>query len=395
MTPAPAARLAQRVAALRGWRRHLLAFVLGVLVTLGLPPGHLVPLIAVGFTGLLWLLDGAERGRTAFWTGWWFGFGLLLTGLYWISISLFVEIERWWWLLPLAVTFLPAAFSIYTGSMIWALWRLRWGGWRRVAALAVLWVLGEWLRGKLFTGFPWHIVGYAWSEVHPVQQAASVVGAYGMGLLTVLLAGLPALFAWLPPRRALLANAAGLAGLALVAGLGAARLPDGPPPADGPLIRIVQPNIPQAVKLSDEAMRRAFDSLRALSTRPTAAPPAAVVWPETAVPYLLTDEPVLLQWVGGSLPAGSGLVLTGSLRADQGADGRRFYNSLVAVDGGGRPVAAYDKFHLVPFGEFMPLRDILPFEGIAQGNVDFSTGPGPTTLALPGLPPFSPLICYE
>jgi apolipoprotein N-acyltransferase len=164
------------------------------------------------------------------------------------------------------------------------------------------------------------------------------------------------------------------------------------------MLRVVQPNIAQTLKWVPAERARNFERLLELTASPAAsgaAPVTHVIWPETAVPFFLERDAGARQAMASVTPSGGGII-TGAPRVRTEADGgNRFWNSLHAVDGSGAVVASYNKSHLVPFGEYMPLRGILPVGGIAAGATDFSSGPGPATLQVPGLPPFSPLICYE
>ncbi|MGH6969562.1 MAG: apolipoprotein N-acyltransferase, partial [Stellaceae bacterium] len=193
-------RWALRAVALAGWRRYGLAALLGALAAAALPPVDLTPVLLVSFGGLAWLADGSRDGRQAFALGWSFGFGYFAAGLYWIGIALTVDWAQFWWLFPIAELAIPAGLAIFTGLALWlsdlAARRLRLSGTGRACALAVSWAIFEYLRGHVFTGFPWNLVGYAWSGGFPgstaMLQIASVVGIYGLSFLTVLAATLPA-----------------------------------------------------------------------------------------------------------------------------------------------------------------------------------------------------------
>ncbi len=400
------AALPARLAAARGWRRLGWAALLGALATLAMPPAYALPLLLVSVPGLLWLLDGVSSRRTAFAVGWWFGFSHFVFGLYWISFALLVDIDRFWWLMPVAVAGLPAGLALFIGAVTWALWSLPTRGLAKIIAFAMLWTVAEWLRGHVLTGFPWLLVGYGWVAVPSVFQTVAVTGVYGLGLLTMLVAGLPALWGW-PWISRVQVRAALAAGLLLVVGLGVAgsvRLAAaGHDTVPGVRLRLVQPDIQQLMKWAPAARESNFRAHLGLSVAPPAVPgapsPTAVLWSETAVPYFLAQDPQHLAGMAAGVPAG-GLILSGAPRATRAADGTiQFWNSLVAVDGAGHIVASYDKFHLVPFGEYFPGRTSLPswfpIATIAAGNSDFSPGPGPQTVHLPGLPPVSPLICYE
>ena len=404
--PARLGRVSARLAALTRWRRLAAAAALGGLATFALPPADALPLLLIAFPGLIWLLDGIETGKGAFAVGWFFGFGHHLLGLYWISAALFTDIGRFWWALPLSAVGLPILLAMFTGgaTLTFHLIRRRGfgGGLARPILFAACWCLWEWLRGHVFTGFPWNLIGYGWVGVLPVLQTASLVGIYGLTLVTVLVAALPAA---LPdpgttPRRAWAGIAAGMALLAVLGGWGAWRLASAvDEPVPGLRLRLVQAAIDQRLKWAPNERVQNFQSHLALSAAPpadpSALPPNLVIWPETAVPFFVEDDARVRQAMASVTPPG-GLLITGAPRTTVGADGeRRYYNGMVAVDGSGAVVADYDKFHLVPFGEYMPLRRWLPVGAIAGNGAEFSAGPGPRTLHLAGLPPVSPLICYE
>lgn len=393
----PLVRLAERLAAATGARRLLGGFLLGGFATLALPPAGFVPVLWIAFPGLLWLLGGAASHRAAFALGWSFGFGHFLFGLYWISFALLTDVGRYWWLMPFAAAGLPAVLAVYTGLSTLVLHVLRLRGLSRVLAFAVLWSAAEWLRGHLFTGFPWNLLGYSWIGAAPVLQSVSVIGIYGLGLLTAVLASLPTLLGdpAVPRRRSLAVLASGCALFAILAAAGAARLAQSPTGwVEGVRLRLVQANIDQRLKWAPEERAENFRRHLEMSAEPSALPPTHVIWPETAVPYLVDRDMSLRLAMAAVIPPG-GLVITGAPRAEDGPDGRRFRNSMVAVDGSGAVRGTYDKAHLVPFGEYMPLRRWIPLPAVAAAGGDFSAGPGPRTMELPGLPPVSPLICYE
>jgi apolipoprotein N-acyltransferase len=398
-------RLAVRCAALAGWRRSLIGFLLGTLAAAALPPFGIVPLLVPAFSGLAWLAEGCRGPRAFFLLGWSFGFGFFLTGLYWIAISMFVDITTFWWAVPFAVAGLPFVLAAYSGLALLAYGLLRPRGVARACILGVAWAIGEWLRGHLFTGFPWNLVGYAWAGDFPgdlaMLQTVAVTGIYGLSLLTVVAAALPAGLGdvtpgarpwrrWMPPAAAILL-------LAALAAFGAARLAGaagGTVP--GVVLRLVQPAIAQTLKWEPAVRESNFQRLLALSRAPAAGPaPTDIIWPEAAATYWLNVDAAHRQEVAAAAPKG-GLVLTGALRTDDPpTPPHQAWNSLLAIDGEARIVAAYDKFHLVPFGEYMPFRAYIPIPAIAAEGADFSSGPGPRTLDVPGLPPVSPLICYE
>jgi apolipoprotein N-acyltransferase len=404
----PICRLALEVAALAGWRRYGLAFLLGVAAAAAMSPIDMTPLLAAAFPGLLWLDDGSASAGASFRLGWVFGFGFFLAGLYWIAAALFVDIARFWWLVPFAAAGLPAGFAIYVGLALFVtslLSRyLRLQAVVRICAFAIAWSAAEWARGHAFTGLPWNLIGYTWSGGFPgalaVLQSVAVVGIYGLSFLTVLAASLlavlgnpqpasmPALRRWVP------AVAAGLLILLPAIG-GAIRLQVTPPVLTGTWLRLVQPSIPQSLKWQRAAAQSNFQRLIDLSAAPSRDRLNAILWPEAATPYLLGRDPSARAAIAAIVPRG-GYVVAGALRTNPPpAPIEKFWNSVEALNGNGDIVAYYDKAHLVPFGEYVPFRNLLPIDKITYGTTDLSAGAGPQTIDLPGLPPFAPIICYE
>ncbi|MGH7114309.1 MAG: apolipoprotein N-acyltransferase, partial [Stellaceae bacterium] len=371
-------------------------------------PVDLTPVLAIVLPLFLWLDEVSERLGASFRLCWVFGFGFFLAGLYWIAAALFVVIDRFWWLVPFAAAGLPAGFALYFGLALFAtrlaVRSLHLPDVARICAFAVSWSVAGWVRGHALTGLPWNLIGYAWSGGFPgaldVLQSTAWVGIYGLSFLTVLAASLLALLgsASLAPmsaaRRWAPAIVAGL--LILVPGIaGAIRLQAMPTVLTGTWLRLVQPSIPQTLKWQPAAARSNFRRLIDLSAAPSAHPLAAVLWPEAAAPFLLGRDAAARQAIAAIVPH-HGYLITGALRANPPpATVEQVWNSLEALDERGDIVAHYDKAHLVPFGEYVPLRRWLPFKKITAGTMDLSAGPGPRTISLPGLPPFAPLICYE
>ena len=404
----PLCRLAQDLAGLTGWRRYGLAFALGVLLAGALPPVDMTALILVVFPAFLWLDDGSAGPWASARLGYVFALGFFAAGLYWIAAALFVDIERFWWALPFAVLGVPALLGFFVatavGATAWIADRLQLAPAARVCLFAVCWCAGEWLRGHVLTGFPWNLIGYVWSGGFPgslaTLQTTAWVGIYGLSFVTVLAASLPALLGTplLEPmpsaRRAAPAVAAALLLLVPMAA-GAVRLGLLPTRSTETWLRLVQPSIPQGLKWDPGAAEDNFRRLIELSAAPATHPLTAVLWPEAAAPYLLARDEVHRDAVAKVAPK-DGYVLTGAVRATP-VLGRaeHYWNSIEAIDAKGVIRATYDKAHLVPFGEYVPFQNVLPLDTITPGSAGLAAGPGPRTLALPGLAAFSPIVCYE
>ncbi|MEX2647759.1 MAG: apolipoprotein N-acyltransferase [Alphaproteobacteria bacterium] len=375
-----------RLAALPLWLRGGVAGGLGALATLALPPHHFVPALLVAATGLLWLLGTCAKLRAALFLGWLFGVGFFGVGLAWLANAFYVEADRFGAFAIPAVAGLAIGLAVFVALAAAAAWYAP-PGWRRAVAFALAWTVAEWLRGHLLTGFPWNLVATVWAPWPAPAQFAAIAGVYGLGFATMLAAALPSS----GPRGAALAAA--VVG-ALWLG-GAARLPDGPAAVvPGVTLRVVQGNVAQHHKWRAE-LREAHLARYVALSRTSKAPPRLVVWPETAVPYFVDEEPELRALLAG-LVAPDGVLLTGAVRrVDDGSKGASLFNGIQAIDARGAVVATYDKAHLVPFGEYTPLRAVLSAAKLTAGAVDFSAGPGLVTWALPGLPAASPLVCYE
>ncbi|MCC7252246.1 apolipoprotein N-acyltransferase [Hyphomicrobium sp.] len=413
------------VRALGGWRRAAVAFAAGALSNLAMAPFFFAPILLVTLPVLVWLIDGAVHGagevhgkaRAGALAGWWFGFGYFLFGLFWIGEAFLVEADKFGWLLPFAVTLMPAGLALFwavAAAVASLLWR---PGFQRLLVLALALAAAEWLRGHVLTGFPWNVLGYALTWPLVLMQSAGLVGIYGLTLLTVPILAAPlVLAADAEPGPA--RWHAGLRGLAicgvplvLLAAYGAARLATAPVGAvDGVKIRIGQPSVPQHEKWRSDKQAAIFQDHLALSEvdaseqRDGLADVTHVLWPEAAMPFLPLEHPEALAAIGEMLPDGVFLV-TGALRREgagpdaSGTEPIRAYNSLMVFDSAGALASAYDKTHLVPFGEYLPWQSTLEAIGLEQltrlrGGFSVGVSPRPL-LKVPGLPPLGGLICYE
>jgi apolipoprotein N-acyltransferase len=422
--------------ALDGWRRRGIAFLAGSLSVLAMAPFFATWLLYATFPICIWLIDGAcaqacdlhqasHRQRIPLVTvaeiGWWFGFGYFLCGLFWIGEAFLVEAEVFAWLLPFAVTLLPAGLALfYALAVVAAVVLVRdWHGAKRVFALALTMSAAEWVRGHVLTGFPWNVLGYALTYPESLMQSAAIFGIYGLTWLTVACFALPGAL-WreghasstpLPKRRIATIIAVCVLPILCLHAWGARRLAvDAKPTSSLPLkIRVVQPSVPQREKWRPENQERIFLEHLELSRRNSTGQVddlqdvKLLIWPEAAMPFLPLDTPGALAAIGRLLPVGTTL-LTGALRVEgattsDGRPMRRVFNSLLAFSNGANLTARYDKIHLVPFGEYLPIQSILEAVGLKQltrlrGGFNGGAHPRPS-LRIPGLPSLGPLICYE
>ncbi len=364
-------------------RPLLRAFLWGLASALALPPVHLLPVLFFSIPAFLRLIDGAGSRKQLVLIGWTFGFGLNLAGLYWITEPILTEVSTFWWLVPFAAPLLAFAVAFYSVIPAFAA-RLVRPGLGRLLVFASAWVFSDLLRQFAFSGFPWNLWGTDWAipgEAGDIFiQLAALIGVHGLTLVTVFLAGLP------------LFGARGLAAAAVIllawAGFGVVHLRE-PVRPTGISVAMLQPKFPVPGSYDRASLIARWQTLLAMSRAGINAGATAVIWPEGSSPWLLDTDAgarAELAAVTGQTP-----ILAGSLRAVSDTDYR---NSLVVTEGSGPAVAIYDKWKLVPFGEYMPKWIPVKITPDVLGS-GFTPGPGPVTLHVPGLPPFGPLICYE
>ncbi len=402
---------AGRIILLWGWRRAGLAFLAGAIAALALPPFDFFAAAFVSFTLLFWLLEGAvspqgagflRRLWPAFKIGWCFGFGYFTAGLWWLGNALLIDADGFAWAIPLAVIGLPACLALFY-ALAAALARVIWTeGIGAAAALAFGFGVAEWLRSFVLTGFPWNPIGQTALPTPMLMQSASIVGVEGMNALAVLFFALPAVFGLgrHQKRGAILMVLLAAAH----AGYGYYRLPaSSETDSRGTLVRLVQPSIDQSEKWDEAARDKIFAKLIEMSAGSEVAgqkKPDVIIWPETAIPFLLSDRPDAYSAIAGMLGEGQ-VLLAGAVRKEgdrSAGDVTRYYNSLLVIDENGEMVSAADKRHLVPFGEYLPLENFFQSFGFTQLVTlpgGFSPGAARQNLTLPNGLKINPLICYE
>jgi apolipoprotein N-acyltransferase len=387
---------------LRGLRRLAVAGGIGAAGALAFEPYRAFPLLLLSYAGLMLLLDGAARGehrlRDGWWIGWSYGFGFFLLGLYWVGYAFLVDAQAHAWELPFVAVLLPGGLALFFAAaalLCAVLWR---PGIQRYFLFTAVFSVTEWLRGHVLTGFPWNLPAYGWAASTAVLQSASLFGAYGLSLLTFLFgASLAALSRGRDTRERLLPAAMAVFFVALWAD-GEARLATATnATVPGVRLRIVQPDTPQPEKYDPRLAVRNWQRLISLSSAPAQQPPTHIIWPEAAPPFPLFRVPEALNQIA-QLTSRGAVLMTGNVRIEQVPGGApHFFNSFAMFGQGGKLLASSDKFHLVPFGEYLPFENILRSVGITEvaANTGFSSGTGPHTFSVPGAPPVTPLICYE
>lgn len=356
------------------------AFLWGLASALALPPVHLLPVLLFSIPAFLRLIGEARSLKQLAIIAWLFGFGLNLAGLYWITEPILTEVDTFWWLVPFADPLLAFAVAFYSIIPATAAYYTK-PGLGRLLVFAGAWVVSDLIRQFAFSGFPWNLWGTDWAVPGAFGdvfiQLASLIGVHGMTLATILLAGMPLL-----GKRGLVA---GIVALTAWGGFGLMHLST-PVAPTGVTLALIQPDFPVPGSFERSALLARWQRLESMSAAALHAGANAVIWPEAASPWLLQSDAgarAQLAAVTGTAP-----ILAGSIRMG-GPDDYR--NSLVVTEGPGPAVGYYDKWKLVPFGEYTPAW--IPVKITPGGG--FMAGTGPVTLHIPGLPPVGPLICYE
>ena len=396
-----------------GWKRAAIALLAGVLSAFAMAPFNAWPVLFLTFPVVVWLIDGAAAGKwrgapAAAMSGFWFGLGYFVPGLYWIGNAFLVDAPTFAWLMPFAVLGLPAYLALFT-ALGFALARLIWTrDASRVLALAIALTISEWLRGHLLTGFPWNAFGYALSEPLALAQTASLIGLWGMTFLVVAIFASPAVLidGSSRGRKPWIATAAALVLLVVMGIYGTVRLSLQPTAMTRVKLRIMQPNLQQDVKFNYGAKAEVMQRYLTLSDRASGPESTGVrdaqilIWPESAFPFFLTREADAMAQIAELLPKGT-VLMTGSVRAPDGPPGARVtraYNSIYTIDHDGGILSVYDKLHLVPFGEFLPFQDWmekLGFVQLTKVHGGFIPGTRRRAMDVPQAPRALPLICYE
>ena len=416
-----------------GWKRRLIAFLSGSIGVLSLAPFGFMPAMLVSLTVAIWLIDGSvvqnpNRDYSqkpilnlamlidAAGIGWWFGFGYFVAGIWWLGSAFLVDAAEFAWAMPFGILGLPAvlaifhAFGFMTARILWS------SSSYRIFALAAGLGLSEWCRGHFFTGFPWNTYGMALIENIHSAQSASLFGLYGLTLLTIVIFSSPAT---LIDRKTIRSNLAlreeikissvvtSAAALICIFAFGYFKLAYVKADLDERIkLRIIQPNLKLDASFSYENKETIVKKYLDLSDRATSPTTTGIndtthlIWPESAFPFILTQEPKIIQQISDAL-GDKAILITGAARQELPASSkerRRFFNSIQIVSKLGLAEPYYDKIHLVPFGEYLPLAGLFEKFGLRQfvhTPGGFEAGSGPRHLSVSGLPLIEPLICYE
>ncbi|MEG3087046.1 apolipoprotein N-acyltransferase [Sphingomonas sp. PB4P5] len=387
-----------------------LALALGAIAATGFAPLDLWPVALASLAAWMWLVHDAPTLRQALLRGWAFGVGHFALGNNWIQHAFVFQDNMPHWLGYLAVLLLALFLALYPMAAAGLAWRYgrspnQSPGVVYGLLFAAAWIVTEWLRATLFTGYPWNPLAVLWLPLPGVAHVAAWVGTYALSGLTIAVAGAlcgAAARAWRYPAIA-------LGSVALLAMLGTPTPPAARTDPAAPRVRVVQPDLGQEERPQDDYAEANLQALLALNGTPGPAP-RLIVWPEGAVRYMLEDGyPTTAYWRGSApftrmriaAPLGpNDVVLTGGNGVQFDAQGEMIAatNSIFAIDSRARILGRYDKAHLVPYGEYLPARPLLSRIGLNRlvpGDIDILDGPGPSALAIPQFGAVGMQICYE
>jgi apolipoprotein N-acyltransferase len=410
------ATILQGLQARRGFLGFLIAALLGALGVLGHAPFHIWPAFCVSISGLLLLLDGVATRpkpvRAGFFVAWSWAFGYFLAGMFWVGNAFLVDAQKFALIMPFAVTALPATIGVFWG-LAGAAYAATWcRDASRLVVFALVFSIAEFARGHLFTGLPWNLPAYIWWPGEIISQTSALIGPYGLTLVTLFVLASPAALAFgssdmTAKRVRIFVGLAAFLGAISTLVYGGVRLNQAgavdPMAGDGPLISAGQGGYTQREVWDPANASRVTQTYLDLLDHPSALKSDIVVWPEGAFPFLLLEQPDVLQAIEAKL--GNRTLITGSIRRGQGQSqvqgSDAYWNSILVFDRDGGPMtlrSTYDKFHLVPFGEYLPFRPIFKALGIASlvaYDGEMTPGPGPSLLPVRGAPVADPRVCYE
>ncbi len=371
--------------------QYFISFILGLLSALAFAPIFLFPILLFTFSYFLFLISCATK-KSSFLLGWWFGFGYFIAGLYWISFALLVDINSFGWLIPFAVLLIPAITAIYIGLLTLLTKILSKNKYQLLVNFICLWVLFEIIRVNILTGLPWLLLGYSLCFSDTLLQSSSVFGIYGLSFVVLCIACTPYLLLDCYKKLDLAFIITASLIFIINFAFGYFRLQNSTADLSNSMVRIVQANISQNLKWDhDERLNNIMKHINL--TKQNNDKIDYVIWPESAIPF-----PVSLQnrlKFNDLIPKNSFLI-AGGVRVNDERNPTKIWNSIFVINSNGQIIDFYDKIHLVPFGEYVPLKKFIPATKITHGAIDFSSGPNLKTIKVSNnLPSFAPLICYE
>lgn len=362
----------------------LFLMVSGAVCALAFAPYHLQFFAVIGFSSLFYHLTTLDKSKTAFWHGWLFGVGFNIANLYWIGNS-FITVDLWY-LAPLGMIIFPCLMAFFPAIVTYLTVKLTSSNLSRLFAFCFFWSLSDWLKGWIFTGFPWTLIGYIWN-INELQITA-YIGIYGLSALTIFIVSVIGSRSW----RLI---SAGIVLFACLWIVGYYRLSQYKLEETGVNLRIVQASISQKEKWQSIHFIDNLNKWIALSTLPAERPLTAIIWSESSVPAFLSEYPGIRDNITTAIPSGGYIILGSPQKIIRDDKSVQYRTSTLVLNKTGDILATYDKSHLVPFGEYIPFKNIVRFSKLTAGSENYSPGDGVKNIKLPNIPLFTPLICYE
>jgi len=365
-----------------------LALGAGCLAALGQAPWSLWPVSMLGFIGICALQFRTQSSKQAAWLGWLSGTGYFGVSLFWIVEPFLVDIARHGWMAPFALFLMSSGLAL--------LWAIPAAATARISphilrciAFPVALTIFEMLRSILFTGFPWALPAYIWSN-HSIMQLSAWVGPFGVVLFTLSTSALAALgLVFRKPMFPIISLVIFIGCWGVVE----TRVPDELDVADGKTARLLQPNAAQHLKWQCDMIPVFFNAQLEMSRSARVDGIDLIVWPEMAVGYRINQTPDALRLIADAAD-GVPVAFGGNAVVDE-----KFRNTLALMGTDGAIGDWYYKHHLVPFGEYVPMGELLGRVGIrglaARDGAGYDVGDGPKVLDVEGLGKVLPLICYE
>lgn len=368
-----------------------ICLLLGTLSGLVFAPIFFVPALLT-LSYLCYVTQKAKDWQEAAKLGFLFGFGHFLSGMYWISIGVSVYINDFWWAIPFALFGLPLVLACFVcASCIGSFFARNNKYYQFIFCL--YWTLFEWVRSWIFTGLPWNLIGYAFSFSDVLIQPLNIIGIYGLSFLVIFISTsfYPFFIRQFKQLKVLLITSAII--LTIIIAYGNIRLNNNPTNFTDIKVRLVQPSIPQTEKWNEEEFWH--NLMMHINLSKNSKPADLIIWSEAAlvVPYDIPQVKAELLDMLNSIEA---ILITGGI-SDNKKQGEEFelYTSMYALEKSGDKLFEYHKSHLVPFGEYMPLKKLLPLKKITHGLIDYKEGSGGLVYLEKYNLKIKPLICYE
>lgn len=382
-----------------------LSILSGIALVFAFPPFS-IGFLAWGSLVPLFLVLETRGWKGGFSAGFLAGFAFNLGAVYWVVHSMFNYGG-----VPVAAAILVMLVLVLYMALYWGVFGVLYTftrgfpGVARLLLIPAFWVGLEYARAHILTGFPWVLIGYTQAPYPALIQVADTTGVWGVSFVVVafnvslafLVAGL--LFRDREGKTPVLPIVIASALVVSMAAYGAVRMKmvDGELPQWRTLrVALAQGSIDQGVKWDGRYQQETINIYRKLTEEASSRQARLVIWPETAIPYYYDAEEIKDGQIGALARSSSTYILTGSPAYNYNPELNRvtYFNSAFLIDPKGETVGRYDKYHLVPFGEYLPLRGILPFEKLTAGIGDFTEGQGPVPITF-GEVSIGTLVCFE